>query len=311
LDSPAADPETGGGDDRALGGDGDADAADEGTGEPAEPKHRQLLKAGKVNAALREAFGEHASLDWLKVDDTKFAALRRKEGEFAGKVNEARADLANRLQEAKNAEANLRRDWGPTKLIEDAAQKGDVVATIEQVAKRMQVAPDELVRAYVKGLKELPREARDRLARLEEQQPARAPQPVQQQQPAGPTPQQQQAAVQRAVAELGDHLSGHAVAKLSNYGQRVFAEIKAQYAKDRTKLTPEQAADRVIAKRKREVESDLWLVEGGERPATPRPAATPPKRRLRGAQTPETNLSGQQLRDAALAKFFPGRSKSS
>lgn len=288
-----------------------AEPTDADTSEPdGEPKHRQLLKAGKVNAALREAFGENASLDWLKVDDSKFAALRRRETEFDGRVQFARQDLGRKLGEVQAAEEALRKEWGPTKTIEEAAKKGDVVGTIEATAKRMGVAPDELVRAYVKGLKELPREARDRLARVEEQVRA-APQPRQAvpEQQQGVSPQQVQEATRKAVSELSDHLSGHAVAKLSNYGSRVFQEIKAQYAKDKTKLTPEKAADRVIARRKQELEADKWLIEGGERSPPKTPAATPPKRRLRsGAQT-ESTLSGSALRDAAIAKLFPGRSQ--
>lgn len=268
--------------------------------QPSNSKARKLLEEGKLDDAFKEAFGK--PLSYFKIDDAKFAALRRQEKSAWAEIDQAKdgIDKANQLNEqAKNA---LQQEWGDIAKGIKAGKNGDVISVVNAAAKMANMDPVELIKAFVKGSKTLENKGSNvneayekRIKDLEEKLDKAG-------KPEDKTPEDKTKQLQETYDYISEKLEDHDVSKLRGYAKLVFSEIAAVYKATGKQLTEEQAADRVIAKKKKEVEALGFIKPEGK----PNKSG---KTRTGTAPRPDspTLSRDEQIAAAARASFGKGR----
>lgn len=265
-----------------------------------------LIESGKVNEAFLAAFGK--PLTWFKVDDSKFVALKRARKQFDDKAQEVASQLVEREKKLEEGKAAVTAKYEPMHQLAVKGQSGDVVATVELCAKACNMEPEEVVRAYIKGIKSLDRPLHKRVEQVEQKlsappRPAPAA-PAAAPAPATPDANKQAEAVAAATKHLTDTLAEHPVAKIKGYGAKVLTVMQAHYQKTGQRMQPQQAAAAVIENRRKELEQDKWLLEGGQTPETPPARRTSSRRAAPNGSGDETPRSRDELVSRAAEKFF-------
>lgn len=266
-------------------------------------KARELFEAGNIEEAFKEAFGKPPS--FFKIDDTKFAAFRRQEKAAWKEVDEAREGIDKALHLNEKAKEALKAEWGGIAEGIKAGKQGDVYAVVNAAAKMANMDPVELVKAYVKEVKKIDNRGatvtgnetyEKRIKDLEEKLANKGKETEQ-------TPEDRTAKLNEAYEYIAEKLEDHDVAKLKGYAKAVYAEIAAVYKKTNKKISEEQAADRIVARKKKEVEA-LGFLKPEEKPAR-----KSNKTRTGTAPRPDTASMSRDEQIAAAARAAFGRGK--
>lgn len=241
---------------------------DEATGGPETPAELAELKALGEKAdlrALEKKLGLKEGV--LGVKNGDWAAYRRREGELDARVaaEDTRHESNNRTLIGK---------FGPTVELVELAGKGNLTAYAASIERTTGLPIAQFVALWAKNVRQVDpqtlavmQENAQLKARLGEGQPPEVKQE--------PAPAKKEAALQKATTYVTEQIATHPAAKLKGGPAEVRDKWLASFQKSSNsfKLTPQQAADAVLADRRAAREQESWILSGKTPPKAPRTRA--------------------------------------
>lgn len=265
-------------------------------GDPAEPGPAVDVDALNALAKKRDLRAVEKALGLeegvLGATNGEYAALRRRSDEVA-----AREKVVQDTHDAN--QGTLIRKFGPTVELLDLAAKGNVQAYALAIERTTGVSIGEFVKHYAANVPQIhPRvlELERENARLRASGEPAPPAPA-----AAPTVQ---TAVQKADTYIAAEAKDHPALKLKGGPEEVRAVWLKSFdkASKAFKLTPLQAAAKVVETRRQVAEQESWLLAGKEPPKAPRTRAIS-RTGASETQPRKTNLTRDQLIERGAAEI--------
>lgn len=285
-------------------------------------KAKDTREARKLyREAMKEAFGEIPE----EFNDARFATARDADRKRAEETKKERETIASERAavetEKRNVEANaaawvekLRPAFRIHKRLENIRTTQDFTDLGAWMGEALELPPDEALKRFTRGFRGTPESAQARAAKAAAEEAKRASDEriaalekrlaerdskVEQETKLA----KREAARAEYLEQLETDLAEHPITKVRNGFKRVL-DLVIKTADKKLKaatLTPEQAADRIVAAERRRVKAHLALVEG-ERPDTeeqPAPRTVP-----RSQQASNARGQGEWNPDEAFDRIW-------